>query len=187
MKKISLLLCILLSFNVLATPLSTIEQSLDDYHYAMTVEWDQKDQKFHDEKTQIFLAAIQTAMAEGASKEDIFKLAQSKMKSSQNLEALKLKMSLLSAPASNSAELVEILKMSSADFYTQGASWNGEAGEIALWAGIALFVGFAVWFTIKYKCVKEERYRDCDWETDSDGDRDYECRYKTRCLEYVER
>lgn len=171
----------------MATPLSRIEQSLDEYHYAMTVEWDQKDQKFYDEKTQIFLSAIQTAIAEGATKEDIYKLAQTKMKSPEALAALKLKMNLLTAQATNSAELAEILKLSTADFYTQGASWNGDVGEVAMWAGIALFVGFVVWFTVKYKCVAEERYRDCDWITESDGDRDYVCKNKTRCLEYVER
>jgi hypothetical protein len=187
MKKLSLLLCLLISFNVLASPLSKIEQSLDEYHYAMTVEWDQKDQKFSDEKTQVFIVAIQTAIAEGASKEDIYKLAESKMKSSQSLEALKLKMNLLTSQAANSAELAEILKLNSADFYTQGTSWNGDASNVIMWGALALAVGFIVWFSIKYKCVEEERYRDCDWETDSDGDRDYVCRNKTRCLEYVER
>lgn len=171
----------------MASPLSNIEKSLDDYQFAMTVEWDQKDQAFSKHQTEKFLAEIQQAIAEGVTKEEIFGLAQIKMKSPQAVEALKLKVTLLTSSATNPAQLAEILQTSSTDFYHQGASWNGEIGEYALWAGLALFVGFAIWFAVTYECVESERYRDCDWITESDGDRDYVCKNKTRCLEYVKR
>lgn len=171
----------------MASPLSNIEKSLDDYQFAMTVEWDQKDQNFYQQKTEKFYKEIQLAISEGLTKEEIFKLAEKRMKSKQAVDALKLKMSLLNFSAATPLQLADILKSSSSEFYTQGASWNGDFEEIALWAGIAIFVGLAIWFVATYECVDSERYYDCDWVEDSDGDKYKDCGYETRCLEYVKR
>lgn len=188
MKIFTIILCLLLSFNALAGSLIEIEKGLDDYHYAITVEWDQKDQKFYDEKTQVFFDVIQTSLSAGVTKEDILSLVEKKSTNHANFQALKLKMSLLSPQATSSNELAELLKNSSTDFYRRGVSWDGDVmAYVGLGIVFAALLSYAIWHEIKYECVAWETYRDCDWETDSDGDRYYDCDNERRCTEYVER
>lgn len=190
MKFFSWLLCLCLSMNVLASTnsIQRLERGMDDYHFALTVEWDQKDKEFYNKKTEEFFASVKEAMNEGVSKAEILKLVESRTKNPGSLEAIKLKMNVLSAQADNQNELAELLRISTADFYQQGASWNG---DVALYTGLgflaAALIGYAIWWNVKYECVAYETYRDCDWETDRNGDRDYECENKKRCLEWVER
>ena len=51
MKVMSLLLSLCLTLNLLAAsgPVQEIERQVDEYQHALTVEWDQKDQKFYEE------------------------------------------------------------------------------------------------------------------------------------------
>jgi hypothetical protein len=188
MKIFTIIVCFIFSFNVLAGSLAEIEKGLDEYQYAVTVEWDQKDKKFYEEKTQIFFNAIHACLASGVTKNDILSLVEKKTKNRADFESLKLKMNLLSPQAATSNELAQLLKMSSNDFYSSGASWDG---EVTVYVGFgivfAALLGYAIWHEIKYECVAWESYRDCDWETDRDGDRDYVCENKKRCTEYVER
>ncbi len=188
MKIFTLILCCLFSFNVLAESLVEIERGLDEYHYAITVEWDQTDKKFYDEQTQLFFKVIEAALSEGVTKADILSMIEKKTKDPARFEALKLKMNLLSPQAATTSELAELLKTSSPDFYQRGASWDGEAWSyVGLGVVFAALLGYAIWFEIKYQCVSWETYRDCNWVTESDGDRDYRCDNKKRCTEYVER
>lgn len=190
MKFFSWLLCLCLSMSALASTnsIQALEKGMDDYHFALTVEWDQKNKEFYNKKTEEFFASVKEAMNEGVTKAEILKLVESRTKNPQSLEAIKLKMNVLTVQADNQKELAELLRISSADFYQQGASWNG---DVALYTAFgilaAALIGYAIWWNIKYECVAYETYRDCGWETDSDGDRDYECENKKRCLEWVER
>jgi hypothetical protein len=96
-------------------------------------------------------------------------------------------MNLLSSQASSASELAELLKINSSEFYQNGASWNGEVGYVGIGVVFAALLGYAIWHEIKYQCVAWETYRDCDWETDSNGNRHYDCDNERRCIEYVER
>lgn len=190
MRIMSLVLVLCFSFNVLASSgtIQELEKHFDSYHYALTVEWDQKDQKVYDQHTKMFFASLEKLIVEeGLTQEEILKFLEKKLENRGDLEALKARISLLPR-TNNTEELVKILKDSSKDFYQRGASWDG---DVMLIVGVSLvgaaLIGYAIWWHVNYKCVNEERYRDCDWVTDDDGDRDYECTNKTRCLEWVER
>jgi hypothetical protein len=187
MKKFTFILCFLFSFNVLANGLLEIEQGLDEYHYAITVEWDQKDKVFYEEKTQQFFNIVQASLNSGVTKQEIISLVERKTKDRASFEALKLKMNLLSSQAASASELAELLKINSSEFYQNGASWNGEVlGYVGIGVVFAALLGYAIWHEIKYQCVAWETYRDCDWETDSNGNRHYDCDNERRCTEYVE-
>jgi hypothetical protein len=186
MKFLSLLLCLCLSMNTFAsTSFQDLERSLDEYHYALTVEWDQKDKDFYNAQTNKFFAAIR---ASGLSKEDLLSFIEKKTKNKSAVESMKLKAEILSKQADSDTELAEMLRISSGDYYSQGASWTGDT---VLIGGIILVLGaliaYGIWWNVKYQCVASERYRDCGWETDRNGERDYVCETKTRCLEWVER
>ncbi len=186
MKFLSLLLCLCLSTNVFcSTNLRDLEISLDEYHYALTVEWDQNDKDFYNAQTEKFFAAVRAC---GLSKEEVLSFVEKKAKNKSTVDSLKLKAEIFSKQADSSKELAELLLNSSSDFYSQGANWTGDT---VLIGGIVIVLGaliaYGIWWNVKYECVSSERYRDCDWETDRDGERDYVCETKTRCLEWVER
>lgn len=172
-KLLSVVLAFTFTFNVFAASTATqeLEKSLDNYQYAMTVEWDQKDQKFSDAQTEKFLADMGKLIKEkGLKQEEILALAEKKIANKQTVEAMKVKLALIGS-VRNSSELASVLKDVSKDMYSQGASWNG---DVVMTAGLVVLVvavvGYAIWFSANHRCVEySERwecdtYRDCGYD-----------------------
>jgi hypothetical protein len=156
MRFISLLVAFCFSLNVMASTgtISELSRAMDDYHYSLSVEWDQKDQAFYDAKTKAFFSQMETLIKEeGLSQEDILQLVSTRTKNSQGFEALKLKLSLLAKGAS-AEELAQIVKESSKDLYAKGASWNGDVTFSAV-IGLVLVgaLAYSVWWSATHKCV----------------------------------
>lgn len=113
---LSLLLVLTFSANVSA---STLKQSIDELNYALTVEWDQKDEAFLKSSIETFkrdLAAL------GISQEELLSIVASQNNMSED-------------------EVMELIRATA--HYKQGASWNG---VIYVLGGIGLGVG--IFFTI---------------------------------------
>lgn len=212
MKRIvSLVLLMSMSLNSFAGVIGVqkLERELNEYQFAMTVEWDQKDQKFYDAKTQEFFSGMEKIIREeGLSNQEVLSLVEKKFVSHKAIEALKLKLNLLSKSESPE-ELAKALQESSKEMYAQGASWNGEImWPVALGIVIIASIAYKWWWEKNHICSQwEERY-DCSWktwsdrhcstETDSSG-RQYEvcehyyqkeeietCGMMNFCLEYKE-
>lgn len=165
MRIISLLIAFCFSLNVMASTgtVQELEKALDNYHYSLSVEWDQKDQNFYDSKTKEFFASLEKMIKEdGLTKDQILSLVAKRSNNSKAVEALKLKFSLLSSNSS-AEELSSIIKESSKDIYSQGASWNGEV----IWTTsivllIAAAVGYAIWWNATHECVAWENQYVCN-------------------------
>lgn len=162
MRIISLLIAFCFSLNVMASTgtIQELEKHLDDYQYALTVDWDQKDEAFYNAKTKDFFEKIGKLIKEdGLSQEQVMKLVETKMNNKEALNALKLKLNVLSKGASQE-ELANIVKESAKDLYAKGASWNGEV--VIGVAVLAVFVGliaYSVWWDANHECVAwEEQY-----------------------------
>lgn len=96
MKFVAILLSFLITFNVMASSVQSLESAMDDFHYTLTVDWDQKDQAFYNVKTDEFIVKMSKLIKENnISREEVLALAQKKMNNSKAYEALKLKMTLL--------------------------------------------------------------------------------------------
>lgn len=156
MKKIlTLLIATTLTFNTFAATGTNAElaRALENYSYALEVEWDQKDQKVLDETTEKFLEEMKVLMHKGLKKEEVLALAEAKMGDKKALEAIKLKFSLLGDL--NEQDLTSVLKETSKDFQKQGASWNGDVA--IMWGVAILFVGliaYSVWFNATHECAE---------------------------------
>lgn len=163
MKVVAMLLSLLFTFNAMAGSVKSLESAMDDYHYTLTVEWDQKDEAFYNKQTDSFVANLSKLIQEqGLTKEQVLALAEKKMNNSKAFDALKLKLSLLS-PAASASELAESLREAAKDFYSAGASWNGEAVMTYAVIGlVVLAVGYAVWFHATHECVRYESVYSCD-------------------------
>lgn len=200
MKILSLLLSLCISFNVLAATgtVSGLERAIDDFQYTMTVEWDQKDQKFHDAQTDLFLKKLSEIIKkEGLTKDQVIAMAEKRVQDKQAFEAMKLKMTLLNKNAS-AEELAVTLKETSKEFYSKGASWNGDAALIIPLALFAIVIGYAVWWSATHECVAREDQWQCDtteycadYDTDWDGnsycswwEEDTDCGYVSVCTQW---
>lgn len=186
MKFVAILLSFLITFNVMASSVQSLESAMDDFHYSLTVEWDQKDQTFYNAKTDEFMAKMSKLIKENnVSKEEVLALAQKKMNNSKAYDALKLKMTLLQTNVS-AEELSSMLKDSAKDFYAAGASWNGEVVTYAIIGLFVIAIGYTIWFHATHECVKWESVYSCstydtcaseyyDWDTGS-----YYCSWYTQ-------
>ncbi len=160
MKTLALILTFCISFNVLATEpvIDELESLIDDYNYALTVEWDQKDAKFAAQKTTQFYSELERLLTNGElSKDQLDSLLASKVSDQRKLQSLKERAALLPS-FSTSQELGNYLATNKAEFYASGASWNGTA--TVFYGGLALFflsfIAYTTWYNSNYECVEWE-------------------------------
>lgn len=153
MKLMSWILAFAMTANVFAsTATQELERSLDNYQYAMTVDWDQKDQTFYSQKTEAFFQELGNMMKDGSvSQADVVAVIEKKVTDKKQLAALKSQVSSINA--STPAELAKVLSENSSKFYSRGASWEGEALTIGLGVLVVGVLAYAVWFSATHKCV----------------------------------
>jgi hypothetical protein len=172
MRFVSLLVAFCFSLNVMASTgtVQELERSLDDYHYALSVEWDQKDPAFYAAQTAEFFGKLQKLIKEeGLSQEQIMTVVENKVNNKAVIEALKLKLSLL-ADSSNPEAIAKVIQESSKDFYATGASWSGEIiFPVVIGLIIAGVIGYSIWWKASHKCVSYERRYVCDTYTSCYG------------------
>lgn len=192
-KLLSFLLVLCFSANVMAGSTLGLERAMDEYQYSLTVEWDQKDQKVYQAKTDAFFAEMAKLIAaEGLSQAEILAVASKKMSNKAQFEALKLKLSL-AGKAPSSSELAGVLQSSVKDMYQSGASWNGDA-VLPVVGGllVAAIIGYAIWFHATHECVATDERWECSSYTECDAYGDYcytdeSCGWETYCTQYVKK
>lgn len=165
MRIISLIIAFCFSLNVLANSgtIQELERLVDDYHYTLNVEWDQKDSRFYEEQSQIFFKKLERLIVEGnLSKLEVAELLERKINNRAVAEAMKLKMSLLTN-VNNSEELARVIRESANDFYDQGASWNGHVVfSVAISIVLIGLLAYSVWWDANHECVAWENKYVCD-------------------------
>ncbi len=165
MRFLSLLVAFCFSLNVMASTgtVQELERVLDDYHYGLAVEWDQKDQSFYDAKTTEFFSKLEKLIKEeGLSQAQLMTVIEKKSGNKKMVEALRLKMSMMGKNVTTQ-ELTQIVKDSSRDMYSQGASWNGEVVyTVAIGLLFAAIVGYSIWWENNHVCVAYENQYVCN-------------------------
>lgn len=182
MKIIALVLSLCMSLNVIAAngSIEKLEKTLDEFQYTLTVEWDQKDQKFYKEQNDLFVANIvELIQTEGISHDDILKLSEKRIHDKQAYEALKIKMSLLDKNLTPQ-ELAESLRASTQSYYSNGASWNGSIKIIVPVVIVGILLGIGIWYGVNYECVAYESRYEC---TEDEFGRRYDCYWDDVCVQ----
>lgn len=197
MRLISAILCLCLTFNVMAASgtVQEFERALDEYQYSITVEWDQKDQAFMSVQTEAFYGAMASLMDKGLTSEEIMKVVSKKSNNVKEIEAMKLRMQLLAKNSNSSTDLAQAVAASSKNLYSNGASWEGSATLITV--GIVAIIGaavaYSIWFDSKHTCVETVIGQECGWVSpypyqygyqDYQGFQRYECWAASYCTRY---
>lgn len=164
MRFISLLVAFCFSLNVMASTgtVQELEKALDDYHYALSVEWDQQDQAFYDAQTKDFYSKMASLIQSGLSQEEVLTVIGKKVNNPKLVEALKLKAALMSK-ATSAEELAKMVKESTSDMYSQGASWNGQAiVPVVIGLLVVGVIAYSVWWSSTHECVQYESQYVCN-------------------------
>ncbi len=190
MRFISALLCFCLTFNVMAASgtVQELEKAIDDYQFALTVEWDQKDATVMTEKTDAFYQTLSQLMMKGLTQNEVMNLVTAKTKNPKELEALTIKMKMFADKASSSTDLAQIITDNSKEFYSHGASWSGYAtASVGAFIVIGALIGYSMWWDSKHTCVATAQGTQCGWVSQyQNGPQYYQCWTTTYCTQYVE-
>lgn len=184
MKFIALVLSFCLSFNVLAArgTVAELDKHIDEFQYALTVEWDQKDQRVYEKETSVFYEKISSLMARGLTQQDIMRVLEKRVADKDTLEAMKLKVTMLDK-VNSEKDLAMLLETEASKMYASGASWNGEAymqyGLIAL---AVIGIGYYIWFHATHKCNSYNSAYTCSNTSEVYGTQCYHYEY---CEFYV--
>lgn len=174
MRIISLVVAFCFSLNVMASTgtVQELEKHLDDFHYALNVEWDQKDPVFYENESKKFFSKMEELIAEGKiNKLDVLNLLEKKINSKEVVDAVKLKMSLLSN-ANSAEDLTKLIRESANEFYAQGASWNGHVVfSVAISIVLIGALAYSIWWDANHECVA--------WDTQ------YICTTQNNCSIYI--
>jgi hypothetical protein len=139
-----ILLVLLLPQFALANNVSNLKVALDEFHYSMQVEWDQKDKVFEQEAKMKLIREFDTLLKNGLTKQEMIKATGVDIeKYSVEIQGLRLH---------ESDEIINFL-ITRKEF-KQGASWVGDAVlATVFFTPILIMIGFMIHSSIH----KEER------------------------------
>jgi len=107
-------------------------------------------------QTKSFFSELDKLIVErGLTKAEIQSVLEKKLSSRSAVEAFKLKFSLLNSSTSLEG-LIQVIKESSSEMYSQGVSWNGRywiptAVVVLVIVGI---IGYSIWWDNNHECVE---------------------------------
>lgn len=145
LKNISIMFSFLLliSTTVEAASISALKAIVDEFNYAVTVEWDQQDKKFYEMEVQKFKQALRELENNGLTREEMAEFLVIEMNDERLAQEIRSSMALvdnnkLEAELAH-RQLIENIKQT----YEQGASWRGEY-TITIIGGALLVVSLAI-------------------------------------------
>jgi hypothetical protein len=133
-----------------ASNVEALKLAIDEYNYAITVEWDQKDKAFLKIQDEILQKSISQLVESGLTKQDLLAAYPN-----VNVEKLELEMTKVTlVDATSIREFIQNTQQS----YNKGSSWLSDAQVSAIGASIAIILG--VILVVRYIGIRQENQRD---------------------------
>lgn len=124
----------------LASQVESFRRLVDEYQYAMTVEWDQEDKAFVEKENAKFLEGFSELRQSGLSNDEIQQVI------AADWHMLEKGLLTLNLDDEKAVQALALRSLSR----SQGASWNGEIiAPIAIGGAFALLIGYFVVVAIK--------------------------------------
>lgn len=187
---ISIILALTLTSSTFAQTgsLNQLGTIVDEFQYAMSVQWDQKDEAFAEASTKIFLTKAQAILAEKKlDPKELENFLEQRIGSKKTLEAMKLQIAL--NPNLTTSEFLELIRKNQSSFYSEGANWNGTGATLGLIGLIGGFVGLILLISWASgpgaNCLRHEMQYYCYERFDLEGNMTrQDCRDHKVCAEY---
>lgn len=133
---------------------SGLSEAIDELQYALTVEWDQKDQKFYEESIQKFQNKLTVLEAQGQDRTQMFEEVMSKIKNETLKKDMRLMSSLLVTKIMSEKEAVKFVQESMKKSYSQGASWSSEVW-LSIGVSVVVVAFLTFWVIGVSKCMDD--------------------------------
>lgn len=117
----------------------SIKAAIDDFNFAMTVEWDQEDQAFYQAQMKKFLADLKALRAEGITNAEIIDVAVSSIKNEKLAQEMKAILNLIEVEKLSAEDAQSMLLEAAKNSSSAGASWSSDA-----WVWIGPVLGIAI-------------------------------------------
>ncbi len=103
-----------------------LKAAFDEMNYALTVEWDQKDQSFYEAQIKNFISVVRGFQKAGMTNSQMIDFAKSEIKDAKVAKDLETAFSMITINKMSSEEASEYMISSMKRAYSNGASWNGD-------------------------------------------------------------
>ncbi len=127
-KKFITLMMVMAIFTVQAhaTTQNGLKAAFDEMNYALTVEWDQKDQSFYENQLKSFTATVRELQKSGLTNAQMIEFAKTQVKDAKVAKDLETAFSMITINKMSSEEASRYMMESMKRSYSNGASWNGD-------------------------------------------------------------
>lgn len=109
-----------------STNAQTLRAAMDEFNYAVNVEWDQKDQAFYDAQMERFQTVLSDLSKQGMTQKEMLTEAQALVKDSRTAAELEKTLQLIEANNLSSAESRKLVMEMIAQSHSRGANWSGD-------------------------------------------------------------
>lgn len=103
-----------------------LKAAFDEMNYALTVEWDQKDQSFYEGQLKKFTATVRELQKQGLTNNQMIDFAKSQVKDDRVAKDLETAFTMITINKMSSEEASKYMMDSMKRSYSNGASWNGD-------------------------------------------------------------
>jgi hypothetical protein len=126
-----------------AGTLTGLKSAADEFQYALTVEWDQKDKAFYNEQAEKFLSKIEGLREQGLTTEQFNAFMVSEVKDKDLAKSLETSLMMVKLQNLSSSESSELVFQTLSRHYSKGSSWNGSVVITGIL--IASLIGLAIY------------------------------------------
>lgn len=173
----SMIFCFLV-VNVNAGTNNNLKAAFDELNYALSVDWDGKDQDFYKSQMDKFNSTLNSLQAQGMSNQEMIDFTLAQLKDENMKKDLRTALTMIQINKMNPREAQKYVTDAMNKSYSRGASWGGEvivgAVVLVLVVAIALIVagkarvneneGCYEVYTCDTYCTGSICYDDCYYE-----------------------
>ncbi len=149
---------ILLSVQVNAGTNNSLAQAIEELNYSLSVDWDQKDQRFYDQKMKTFAETVSKLQDSGLTNQQLVDQVISQIKDENLAKDARTTFNMIQINKMGSLEAQNAIHGLLGKSYNRGASWNGEAADVlitlAFLGVVALAIVYGLQVTCKSRCQK---------------------------------
>ena len=119
------LACSIFSASAMSNTKHGLKTAFDEFNYAITVEWDQKDPAFLEARKLELMQSISALEAEGMTRLELIEFAKSQLKDAALIKNLDSVLEAISLNKMTTEEAQNFMIRAIGNSQSQGANWNG--------------------------------------------------------------
>lgn len=147
-----------LTVNVQASTKNGLKAAFDELNYALSVEWDQRDQEFFNNQSEAFTKEILKLQRAGVSNQEILESVLNELHDKNLARDIRTTYSLVSINALSPEEAEAQVKLMLQNSYQKGASWNGGSVLLGMVLVIAIIAVVGIIYQEELKKKGEQCY-----------------------------